>query len=73
MPSEAELRKRLPEGVGYDFGFIPAMVRLVMAHPRIGPAFGSAFVQIMFAPGSLCRRERELVAAVAASAQDCFY
>jgi hypothetical protein len=33
MPSEAELRERLPEGVGYDFGFIPAMVRLVMAHP----------------------------------------
>jgi alkylhydroperoxidase/carboxymuconolactone decarboxylase family protein YurZ len=31
------------------------------------------FSEIMFAPGALDRREREFVAAVAASAQTCFY
>jgi alkylhydroperoxidase/carboxymuconolactone decarboxylase family protein YurZ len=73
MPSEAELRSRMPDGVAYDFGFLPAMIRLVMAHPRIGPAFGMLFGRIMFEPGSLSRREREMVAGVAAAAQDCFY
>ncbi len=74
MPSEAELRPFLPEeGTEYDFGFLPAMMRLVMAHPRIGPVFAQLFGEIMFTEGSLSRRERELVAAVAASAQDCFY
>ncbi len=74
LASEGELRKLFPGGGGeYDFGFLPAMVKLVMAHPRIGPAFGQLFSQIMFVPGALSRREREMVAAVAASAQDCFY
>ena len=73
IPSEADLRALMPEGGDYDFGFLPAMARLVMAHPRIGLAFGRLFGEIMFAPGALTRRERELVAAVAASAQDCFY
>jgi AhpD family alkylhydroperoxidase len=27
----------------------------------------------MFGPGALSRREREMVAGVAAAAQDCFY
>jgi hypothetical protein len=57
----------------YDFGFFPAMGRLLMAHPRIGAAFGSLFQQVMFAPGHLSRREREMVAAVASAAQDCHY
>jgi alkylhydroperoxidase/carboxymuconolactone decarboxylase family protein YurZ len=57
----------------YDFGFFPAMGRLIMAHRRIGPAMAALFQQIMFAPGHLDRREREMTAAVAAAAQDCHY
>jgi hypothetical protein len=49
------------------------MSRLLMAHPRIGPAFLQLFSQIMFEPGALSRQEREFVAAVTASVQNCFY
>ena len=75
MPSEAEIRPRFAAfgPYPYDFGFLPAMGRLILAHPRIGPAFGALFHQIMFAPGALDRREREMIAGVAAAAQDCFY
>ena len=73
IPSEDELREQMPSGGPYDFGFLPAMARLVMAHPQIGPAFGQLFASIMFVPGALERREREMIAAVAAAAQDCFY
>lgn len=73
LPTEAELRARGASGGSYDFGFLPNMARLMAAHPGIGPAFGNLFRAIMFSPGALDRRERELVAAVAASAQDCFY
>lgn len=58
----------------YDFGFMPAMARLIASHPRIGGMFSALFSQIMFAPESkLTRSEREMVAAVAAAAQDCHY
>lgn len=57
----------------YNFGAPTAMSRLLMAHPRIGPAFLGLFSQIMFEPGALSRQEREFVAAVAASVQNCFY
>ena len=73
IPSEEDLREVGLSGGPYDFGFIPAMTRLVFAHPAIGPAFGSLFVQIMFRPGALDRAEREMIAAVAAAAQDCVY
>ena len=73
MPSEERLRQVMPAGHPYDFGFIPGMARLVMTHERIAPFFGALFAQIMFAPGALQRREREMVAAVAAAAQDCHY
>jgi hypothetical protein len=58
---------------GYNFGFVSGMRRLLMAHDRIGPAVLAAFAQIMFAPGLLTRREREMIAAVTAAAQDCHY
>jgi hypothetical protein len=76
MPSEEEIRASIPPGANfpYDFGFVPAMARLVRAHGRIGQAFGALFAQIMFSPeGKLSRREREMVAAVTAAAQDCHY
>ena len=59
----------------YDFGtFFPAMARLIMAHGRIGSKFGALFGEIMFSPdGTLDRREREMVAAVASAGQDCHY
>jgi hypothetical protein len=74
--SEPQMRALIPAGetVAYDFGFIPAMGRLLMAHERIGPAFVNLYRQIMFAAdGALSRQEREMVAAVAAAAQDCHY
>ena len=57
----------------YDFGFFPAMGRLQMAHPRIGAAFSGFFSQVMFEPGALDRREREMIAAISSAAQDCHY
>lgn len=57
----------------YNFGFVTGMARMLNAHPRIGPALQALFAEIMFAPGALSRQERELIAAVAASAQACFY
>ena len=57
----------------YDFGYVAGMSRLIMAHPGIAPAFGALYASIMFAPGALSRAEREMVAAVAAAAQDCRY
>ena len=73
MPSEAEVRSLMPSGHPYDFGFIAGMQRLVMAHMGIAPFFGALFQRVMFEPGALQRREREMVAAVAAAAQDCQY
>ncbi len=74
LPGEEALRAIFPPGHPYDFGFLPAMARLVFAHARLAPFFGALFEQIMFAPeGALARREREMIAAVAAAAQDCHY
>jgi alkylhydroperoxidase/carboxymuconolactone decarboxylase family protein YurZ len=61
-----------PEG-GYNFGFVPNMGRLLRAHRPIGKRFLGLFAEIMFGPGALDRREREMIAAVAAAAQDCHY
>ncbi len=73
LPSETELGWDAKAGGGYDFGFLPAMGRLVMAHPGIGPAFVQLLSTVMFGPGSLTRREREMIGGVASAAQDCFY
>jgi hypothetical protein len=73
LPSEADVRALMPPDHPYDFGFLPAMARLVVAHEAIAPFFGALFSQIMFMPGHLSRREREMIAAVAAAAQDCHY
>jgi hypothetical protein len=75
LPSQETVRAMMPSDrpQPYDFGFVAGMSRLIRAHDRIGPAFGTLFAQIMFAPGFLDRREREMVAAVAAAAQDCHY
>lgn len=75
IPTEEERRAQLPVGPasGYDFGFLPAMGRLLSAHNGIAPLFGALFRQLMFEPGHLGRQEREMVAAVAAAAQDCHY
>lgn len=75
VPQEA-LRARIPKDAPrhpYDFGFLAPMSRLTQAHPEIGPKFSALFAQIMFAPGALTRQEREMVAGVAAAAQDCHY
>ena len=76
LESEADLRKLFPANAKYpyDFGFLPAMARLIRAHGRIGSAFGALFAQIMFSPeGKLNRQEREMVAGVASAGQDCHY
>ena len=75
LASEDEIRARLPDGRGgpYDFGGIADMARRTRAHERIGAAFGALFAEVMFKAGHLSRAEREMVAAVAAAAQDCHY
>ena len=77
IPTSEEVMERIRASGSshpYDFGFFPAMGRLIAAHGRIGGAFGALYAQIMFSPeGKLDRREREMVAAVAAVAQDCHY
>ena len=75
MPSEEEARSRLPADLKtpYNFEFLPNMTRLLMAHERIGKTFRRHYSQVMFHHGFLERREQELVAAVAAAAQDCHY
>ena len=76
IPTEDELRASLPPGAragNYDFGYLPAMGRLQATHKGIGPLFGALYRQVMFGPGELDRQEREMVAAVAAAAQDCQY
>jgi alkylhydroperoxidase/carboxymuconolactone decarboxylase family protein YurZ len=76
IPSEDEVRAQAPPGrvYPYDFGFLPAMGRLLRTHERIGKAFLQLFGEIMWTPGGvLSRQEREMIAAVAAAAQDCHY
>ncbi len=76
IPTEAEHRAQLPPGApggNYDFGYLPAMGRLQAKHKAIAPLFGALYRQVMFGPGALDRQEREMVAAVAATAQDCRY
>lgn len=76
IPTEEEKRSQLPPGgqaSAYGFEFIPAMARLMATHDKIGPALGALLRQIMFEPGNLNRQEREMVAAVASAAQDCYY
>jgi len=72
LPDQEQVQA-LVAGHPYNFGFVPGMLRLVMAHAEIAPLFGALFGRIMFGPGVLERGEREMVAAVAAAAQDCRY
>lgn len=75
LPTDADIHAAMPAGgpSAYDFGFIMGMPRLRLAHRRIGALFGPLFREIMFGPGALSRAEREMVAGVAAAAQDCHY
>ncbi len=75
LPSDEEMHAAMSTSgpSAYDFGFIMGMPRLRLAHPRIGPLFGPLFREIMFGNGALSRAEREMVAGVAAAAQDCRY
>ena len=73
IPTPAERATMGAKGSPYDFGFTSAMAGLLATHPEIGPPFRALYQQIMFAPGALSRAEREMTAAVAAAAQDCFY
>jgi len=73
-PTDEVLRSYLGKGHPYDFGFIPGMAKLMASHMRIAPFFATLFREIMFSEqGALDRREREMVAAVTAAAQDCRY
>jgi hypothetical protein len=74
LPSEAQVRQARGDAKSpYDFGVIPPMGRLLMAHPRLGPAFGQLFGEVMFRVDRLTRAESEMIAGVAAAAQDCHY
>jgi hypothetical protein len=73
IPTAEELGWNADSAGGYGFAFLPAMGRLIMAHPVIGPAFVQLLSTVMFGAGALSRQERELVATASAAAQDCFY
>jgi hypothetical protein len=75
LPDDDTVRQRMGPGwkFRYDLGAIPAMSRLIVAHPEIGQGFMGLTRQVMYAPGFLDLRERQMVAAVAAAAQDCRY
>ena len=73
LQREPAIAERKPAVRPYDYGFVGEMSVLMNAHPLIGPALAELFMQVMFAPGALTRPEREMVAAVAAAAQDCHY
>ena len=73
LPDPAEMQSAR-QNHPYNFGFVPAMGRLLMAHSRLAPAFIQLYSEIMFSSDSvLTRQEREMVAAATAAAQDCFY
>lgn len=75
IPTEEEMRAQMPPDtkMPYNFGYVPAMVRLVATHEQIGPKLMDLAMQSLFAPGHLSRAERELVASVSAAAQNCAY
>jgi hypothetical protein len=74
LPSPESFRHGdFPPQHPYNFGYVPAMARLLQAHPGIAPHFGHLFRTIMFEPGALTRAEREMIAAVTAAAQDYHY
>jgi alkylhydroperoxidase/carboxymuconolactone decarboxylase family protein YurZ len=73
LPTPEAMAAGRPGDHPYNFGFATGMGRLLMAHPRIGPAFQAMYAEIMFAPGALDRGEREMVAGVTAAAQFCHY
>jgi hypothetical protein len=76
VPRE-EIARRLaaapPGSVLYDFGFVHNMSRLMRTHPRLAATWGPHVLAVMGEDGALTRSEKELVAAVAAAAQDCHY
>ena len=61
IPSEEAVRAGMPPGVTYpyDFGFLPAMGRLLRTHSRIGSAFLNLFRQIMWAPEGVLSPQSE--------------
>ncbi len=77
LASPDELARRIaaaPTGRSlYDFGFVFNMSRLMRTHPRIAATWGPHFLAVMDEGGALSREEKEMVAAVAAAAQDCHY
>lgn len=81
LPSESEIERMMatppppspPPTHPYNFGFTARMSRLMRAHERIGRAYGRLFLEVMATETRLTRPEKEMVAAVAAAAQDCHY
>lgn len=71
--SREDARRRRPPDHAYNPGVVPAMGRLLMTHPRIGPALEVFQTELMFGEGQLDRTEREILAVVASVAQDCDY
>ncbi len=75
LASDEEIAQRRPGGAPgrYEMGGVPAMGRLIQTHPRIGPRFAALLREVMVEPGALSLAERQMIAAVAAAAQDCTY
>ena len=59
IPSEEATQVQLPPGsrYPYDFGFLPAMGRLIRTHPRIAQAWVKLFGEIMWSLESVLSRQ----------------
>ena len=76
IPTEEEIRAQFASGtrtVSEDYGFIPAMARLIATHDRIGPAFTGLSREVMHNTEFISQQECEMIAAVSSAAQDCHY
>ena len=75
IPTEEELRAQSPPGtrITVDYGFVPAMARLIATHDRIGTAFTGLSREVMHNSEFLSRQECEMIAAISSAAQDCHY
>ena len=76
IPTEEEMRAQSAPGTrtaSDDYGFVPAMARLLATHDRIGTAFTGLSREVMHNSEFLSQQECEMIAAISSAAQDCHY
>jgi hypothetical protein len=77
LVSHEEALARRPRGGArrgrLELPTIANMGRLLMTHPRIGPAFNGLMREVMAGSETLSPAECQMIAAVSTAAQDCHY